>query len=100
MCDACRNGGEIQDAFAADEATGTRLSVEFSYRKRARTAVNTGVPETHPLCLRGSSLGDYRFWRDRGYGIGALLLGLIAEAISTQEAGFWFTSVAMALSGL
>ncbi|MCP4333109.1 MAG: MFS transporter [Gammaproteobacteria bacterium] len=29
---------------------------------------------------RGSSLGVYRFWRDLGYGIGALLLGLIADA--------------------
>ncbi len=49
---------------------------------------------------RGSSLGVYRFWRDLGYGIGALLLGLIADATGTLEAGFWFTSAAMALSGL
>jgi MFS family permease len=49
---------------------------------------------------RGSSLGVYRFWRDLGYGIGALLLGLIADATGTFEAGFWFTAVAMALSGL
>jgi len=49
---------------------------------------------------RGSSLGVYRFWRDLGYGIGALLLGLIADATGALEAGFWFTSAAMALSGL
>jgi MFS family permease len=49
---------------------------------------------------RGSSLGVYRFWRDLGYGIGALLLGLIADATGTFEAGFWFTSAAMVLSGL
>jgi MFS family permease len=49
---------------------------------------------------RGSSLGVYRFWRDLGYGIGALLLGLIADASGTLEAGFWFTAAAMALSGL
>lgn len=49
---------------------------------------------------RGSSLGVYRFWRDLGYGIGALLLGLIASAFAALEAGFWFTSAAMALSGL
>ena len=48
---------------------------------------------------RGSSLGVYRFWRDLGYGIGALLLGLIADAFGTFEAGFWFTAAAMALSG-
>jgi MFS family permease len=49
---------------------------------------------------RGSSLGVYRFWRDLGYGIGALLLGLIADATGMLESGFWFTSAAMALSGL
>jgi len=49
---------------------------------------------------RGSSLGVYRFWRDLGYGIGALLLGFIADAYGAFEAGFWFTAIAMALSGL
>jgi MFS family permease len=49
---------------------------------------------------RGSSLGVYRFWRDLGYGIGALLLGLIADAYGSLQAGFWFTSVAMLISGL
>ncbi len=54
---------------------------------------------SHPN-WRGSSLGVYRFWRDIGYGIGALLLGLIADTFGALEAGFWFTSGAMALSGL
>lgn len=49
---------------------------------------------------RGSSLGVYRFWRDLGYGIGALALGAIADAYGTLEAGFWFTAGAVALSGL
>jgi Na+/melibiose symporter-like transporter len=49
---------------------------------------------------RGSSLGVYRFWRDLGYGIGALLLGLVADAFGTYEAAFWLTAAAMALSGL
>jgi MFS family permease len=49
---------------------------------------------------RGSSLGVYRFWRDLGYGIGALLLGVIADTFGGLEAGFWFTAGAMALSGL
>jgi MFS family permease len=48
---------------------------------------------------RGSSLGVYRFWRDLGYGIGALVLGLIADAFDALAAGFWFTAIAMALSG-
>lgn len=49
---------------------------------------------------RGSSLGVYRFWRDIGYGIGALSLGVIADAYGALEAGFWFTAIAMAVSGL
>lgn len=54
---------------------------------------------SHPN-WRGSSLGVYRFWRDLGYGIGALMLGLIADKFGGFEAGFWFTAIAMALSGL
>ena len=54
---------------------------------------------SHPN-WRGSSLGVYRFWRDLGYGIGALSLGVIADAFGAIEAGFWFTAVAMTLSGM
>ena len=54
---------------------------------------------SHPS-WRGSSLGVYRFWRDLGYGIGALLIGFIADATSSMEAGFWFTAAAMGVSGL
>ncbi len=54
---------------------------------------------SHPN-WRGSSLGVYRFWRDIGYGIGALSLGVIADAYGALEAGFWFTAIAMAISGL
>lgn len=53
----------------------------------------------HPS-WRGSALGVYRFWRDLGYAIGALAMGLIADAANMLEAGFWFTGIAMALSGL
>ena len=54
---------------------------------------------SHPN-WRGSSLGVYRFWRDLGYGIGALSLGVIADTFGGLEAGFWFTAAAMALSGM
>ena len=53
----------------------------------------------HPA-WRGSALGVYRFWRDLGYAIGALAMGLIADAAGMLEAGFWFTGLAMAGSGL
>src|SRR5512139_3249319 len=48
---------------------------------------------------RGSAIGIYRFWRDLGYGIGALLLGAVAAAFGGIEAGFWFTAAAMFVSG-
>jgi len=54
---------------------------------------------SHPN-WRGSSLGVYRFWRDLGYGIGALALGVIADVYGGLQAGFWFTAAAMAVSGL
>ncbi|MBT9567874.1 MAG: MFS transporter [Thiobacillus sp.] len=49
---------------------------------------------------RGSAIGIYRFWRDLGYGIGALLLGGVAAWFGGIEAGFWFTAGAMFVSGL
>jgi MFS family permease len=46
---------------------------------------------------RGSAIGIYRFWRDLGYAIGALLLGL---AMGTgAEAAFWAVAGAMVVSG-
>ena len=49
---------------------------------------------------RGSAIGIYRFWRDLGYGIGALLLGLVAHLSGRLESGLWFVAIAMAISGL
>jgi len=49
---------------------------------------------------RGSAIGIYRFWRDLGYGIGALLLGLVAHVAGNLESGLWFVAIAMGLSGL
>jgi len=54
---------------------------------------------SHPN-WRGSSLGTYRFWRDTGYGLGALSLGMVAEIAGNIEAGFIFAASAMGLSGL
>ena len=54
---------------------------------------------SHPN-WRGSSLGVYRFWRDTGYGIGALTIGILADITDNIETGFWFTAIAMGLSGL
>ena len=53
---------------------------------------------SHPS-WRGSAIGIYRFWRDLGYGIGALGLGLAAHFSGQIQAAFWFVAVAMGLSG-
>ena len=49
---------------------------------------------------RGSAIGIYRFWRDLGYGIGALALGIVASFNGVIEQAFWFVAIAMFLSGL
>ncbi len=53
---------------------------------------------SHPS-WRGSAMGIYRFWRDLGYGIGALGLGLAAHFTGQMQAAFWFVAVAMLASG-
>jgi MFS family permease len=49
---------------------------------------------SHPN-WRGSAIGIYRFWRDLGYGIGALALGVAAQSSGLLEAPFLLVSVAM-----
>jgi MFS family permease len=53
---------------------------------------------SHPN-WRGSAIGIYRFWRDLGYGVGALGLGLVAHFSGHMEGAFWFVAVSMAFSG-
>ena len=53
----------------------------------------------HPS-WRASAIGIYRFWRDLGYGIGALGLGAAAALGGRLESAFWFVAVSMALSGV
>ncbi|MDO8419059.1 MAG: MFS transporter [Rubrivivax sp.] len=48
---------------------------------------------------RASAIGIYRFWRDLGYGIGALGLGVAAALGGRLETAFWFVAVAMLASG-
>ncbi|MBI5449863.1 MAG: MFS transporter [Gammaproteobacteria bacterium] len=48
---------------------------------------------------RGAAIGIYRFWRDLGYGIGGLALGIVAHVGGSISAGFWLVAIAMLLSG-
>ncbi|MDA8231635.1 MAG: MFS transporter [Magnetospirillum sp.] len=49
---------------------------------------------------RGSALGTYRYWRDTGYAIGALVLGVVAQWSAGIDAAFWFAATALAGSGM
>ncbi|MPW15508.1 MFS transporter [Paraburkholderia sp. CNPSo 3157] len=49
---------------------------------------------------RASAIGMYRFWRDLGYGIGGMGLGLTAALGGGVQSAFWFVAGAMFLSGL
>jgi MFS family permease len=53
-----------------------------------------------PPLLRGRVLGTYRYWRDTGYAIGALLLGAVADMTGGVGAAMWSTAALVALSGL
>jgi MFS family permease len=59
--------------------------------------LGAAVADIAPPAWRGSAIGIYRFWRDLGYAIGALALGIALGA--GAEAAFWLVAVAMVLSG-
>jgi MFS family permease len=52
----------------------------------------------HPS-WRASAIGIYRFWRDLGYGIGALVLGAAAAISGVLEGAFWVVALSMVVSG-
>jgi zinc transporter ZupT len=43
-------------------------------------------------------MGVYRMWRDSGYGVGAILIGLAMEYVN-PEAAFHMTAILMFVSG-
>jgi MFS family permease len=61
--------------------------------------LGASVADITPPAWRGSAIGIYRFWRDLGYGIGALGLGLVAHLTGAVEAAFWFVALSMFASG-
>jgi hypothetical protein len=52
----------------------------------------------HPI-WRASSVGIYRFWRDAGFAIGAILAGVVADALGLT-ANVWAVAALTAISGL
>lgn len=61
--------------------------------------LSASVADITPPAWRGSAIGIYRFWRDLGYAIGALGLGLAAHLTGAMEAAFWFVALSMFASG-
>ena len=61
--------------------------------------LGAAVADITPPAWRGTAIGIYRFWRDLGYGVGALGLGLVAHFAGAVEAAFWFVAVSMLVSG-
>ena len=58
------------------------------------------ISDRAPPLIRGKALGTYRYWRDTGYAIGALLLGSIAQFAHAVLPAIWTTAALVAGSGL
>lgn len=61
--------------------------------------LSAAVADISHSAWRGSAIGIYRFWRDLGYVIGALGLGVTAHFTGQMQAAFWFVALSMFLSG-
>lgn len=60
--------------------------------------LSAAVADLAPAGWRGTAIGIYRFWRDLGYAVGALGIGLAAQWSGRIEAAFWFVGAAMLAS--
>jgi MFS family permease len=61
--------------------------------------LGAAVADISPAQQRASLLGIYRFWRDLGYAIGALLMGILAQWSQDLLMPFWLVGASMLLSG-
>jgi len=62
--------------------------------------LGAAVADISPPAQRSSLLGVYRFWRDSGYAVGALCMGLLAQWAQVLDTTFWLVGIAMLASGL
>jgi len=63
------------------------------------TFLATVAENTHPAD-RAGSIGIFRLWRDMGYAIGAILTGIIADALSINAAIFIIGALTVFSSGI
>jgi MFS family permease len=89
---------------------GVTLSRSFGGFAAGATLLGVGTAMVYPTLLaaigdvahpswRASSVGAYRFWRDLGYALGAVLAGVTADALGLAPA-MWIVAALTALSGL
>jgi len=57
------------------------------------------IGDVAPAAWRASAVGVYRFWRDLGYALGALLAGVVADALGFAGA-MWMVAAMTFASGL
>lgn len=76
-------------------AAVTGVGMALLYPNLSAAVADMAAPE-----WRGAAIGVYRFWRDLGYAIGALLLGWMAQISGGIEAAFWLVVLCMLVSGV
>jgi MFS family permease len=60
--------------------------------------LSAAVADLAAPAWRASAIGIYRFWRDIGYAVGALGIGLTAHLSGQLNNSFWFVAISMWLS--
>jgi MFS family permease len=86
------------------------LNNAFAYWAVAAVLLGVGTAMVYPALLasigdvahpawRARSVGVYRLWRDCGFAVGALLAGVVADALGVQAA-IWTVAALTAASGL
>ena len=82
---------------------------EFAMWASAMALLGVGTALVYPTLLavvgdvahprwRASAVGVYRMWRDAGFAVGALLVGIIADVID-PPAAIWTVALLTAASG-
>ena len=62
--------------------------------------LGAAVADFSPAHQRAALLGVYRFWRDFGYALGALVLGVAAQWLGVMENVFVVVGISMMISAL
>lgn len=86
------------------------LSTSFGAWAAEAALLGVGTAMVYPTLLaaigdvahptwRAAAVGVYRFWRDLGFAVGALLAGIVADLLNLQAA-IWVVAAITAVSGL